>query len=74
MPACLPVRLPAALVTGLYQGCKVALSTAWILLREDEVALRLVTGSPVRYRYSDVRGLGRWHSGASPAHSGEFQL
>jgi hypothetical protein len=53
---------------GLYQGCKKALSTAWILLREDEVALRLATGSPVRYR------LPMWPRGAIPAHSEEFQL
>ena len=54
--------LPAA---GLYQGCTRALGTAWILLREDEVALRMATQSPVRYR------LPRWPRGASvsPAHS-----
>ena len=44
-------RIASAYVdAGLWLGCIVLLRTAWILLREDEVALRLAQGSPIRYR------------------------
>ena len=73
MPERLPTHPPTqhdrSAAPGLCAGARIALRSMWVLLTEDEVKLRLLQGSPIKYRPEDLGRLARrspYHHAAPP--------